>query len=105
MTINLPKDLESSVRAEVLRGHFPSEDDVVAAAVRAYLRQQPKEQPPTKPSSMTEPSSQELQQRLLEAGIISEIKPPITDLTPYQNRQAISVQGEPLSEAVIRERR
>ena len=41
----------------------------------------------------TEPSSQELQQRLLEAGLISEIKPPITDLTPYQNRQAIPVQG------------
>jgi hypothetical protein len=30
----------------------------------------------------TEPSSQELQRRQLEAGVISEIKPPITDLTP-----------------------
>jgi Arc/MetJ-type ribon-helix-helix transcriptional regulator len=38
MTINLPKDLENSVRAEVLSGHFPSEDDMVAAAVREYLR-------------------------------------------------------------------
>jgi hypothetical protein len=46
-----------------------------------------------------------LQRRVLEAGIISEIKPPITDLTPYQHRQAIPVQGEPLSEAIIRERR
>ena len=43
MTINLPKDLESSVRAEVLSGHFPSEDDLVAAAVRAFLGQHPKE--------------------------------------------------------------
>jgi plasmid stabilization system protein ParE len=43
--------------------------------------------------------------QMLEAGIISEIKPPITDLTPYQNRQAIPVQGEPHSEAVIRKRR
>lgn len=105
MTVNLPKDLESSVRAEVLSGHFASEDDLVAAALREYLRQQPKDQPPIKPSGITEPSSQELQQRLLAAGIISEIKPPITDLSPYQNRQAIPVQGEPLSEAVIRERR
>jgi Arc/MetJ-type ribon-helix-helix transcriptional regulator len=129
MTINLPRDLESSVRAEVLSGHFASEDDMVAAAVRAYLRQRPQEQLTAKPSGMgsvgaiqddayvlgpdghpmkhrqMEPTSQELQQRLFAAGIISEIKPPITDLTPYQNRQAIPVQGEPLSEAVIRERR
>jgi hypothetical protein len=46
-----------------------------------------------------------LQRRLFEAGLISEIKPPITDLTPYQNRQAISIQGERISETVIRERR
>jgi Arc/MetJ-type ribon-helix-helix transcriptional regulator len=43
MTIQLPKDLESSVRAEVLSGHFANEDDVVAAAVRAYLRERPQE--------------------------------------------------------------
>jgi Arc/MetJ-type ribon-helix-helix transcriptional regulator len=44
MTIQLPKDLESSVRAEVLSGHFATEDDLVAAAVRAYLRQRPQGQ-------------------------------------------------------------
>ena len=38
MTIQLPEDLESSIRAEVLSGHFASEDDLVAAAVRDYLR-------------------------------------------------------------------
>jgi len=52
MTINLPRDLESSVRAEVLSGHFASEDDMVAAAVRAYLRQRPQEQLTAKPSGM-----------------------------------------------------
>ena len=45
------------------------------------------------------------ERRLFEAGIISGIKPPITDQTPYQNRHAIPVRGELLSEAVIRERR
>ena len=38
MTVDLPKDLESSVRAEVLRGHFASEQDMVAAAVREDFR-------------------------------------------------------------------
>jgi len=39
MTIHLPEELEGSVRAEVLSGHFGSADDMVAAAVREYFRQ------------------------------------------------------------------
>lgn len=50
-------------------------------------------------------SSQEVQQRLFDAGLISEIKPPITDLTPYQNRRAVPIQGEPISVTALRERR
>ena len=47
----------------------------------------------------------ERQRRLFAAGLLSEIKPPITDLTAYSNRKAVPIQGEPLSETVIRERR
>ena len=43
MTIHLPADLESSIRAEVDRGRFASADDVVAEAVRSFLRQAPPE--------------------------------------------------------------
>jgi hypothetical protein len=50
-------------------------------------------------------TDEDLQRRLLAAGIVSEIKPPIGDLTPYRNRRAVPIQGEPLSETVIRERR
>ena len=39
MTIHLPNDLETSVRAEVASGHFASVDDVIAEAVRFYLQQ------------------------------------------------------------------
>jgi hypothetical protein len=48
---------------------------------------------------------QQFQQRLLKLGIISEIKPPITDFTPYQNRQPIEVKGKPTSEVIIEDRR
>jgi len=48
---------------------------------------------------------EELQRKLLEAGLISEIKPPITDFTPYQNRRPIEVKGKPVSETIIEERR
>jgi hypothetical protein len=50
-------------------------------------------------------STKEVQQRLFDAGLISEIKPPITDLTPYQTRQAVPVQGELISVTALRERR
>ncbi len=39
MTINLPKDLEQFIRAEVLKGQFASEDDAIAEAVRLLQRQ------------------------------------------------------------------
>ena len=56
--------------------------------------------PPT--PQMTE---EEFEQHLLAKGIISEIPPPITDLTPFQNRKLMDVKGKPLSETVIEERR
>jgi hypothetical protein len=50
-------------------------------------------------------AEEELQRRLLAAGLLSEIKPPITDFTPYQNRKPIEVKGKPVSETIIEERR
>jgi Arc/MetJ-type ribon-helix-helix transcriptional regulator len=38
MTIHLPGELESSVRAAVLQGQFASEDEAVAEIVRDYFR-------------------------------------------------------------------
>jgi putative addiction module CopG family antidote len=39
VTINLPDDLERFIRAEVHSGHFASEEDVIAEAVRLLKRQ------------------------------------------------------------------
>jgi hypothetical protein len=82
---------------------------MVAAAVRDYLHREAQHasvNADAPPRLMPEEiADQELQRRLLAAGVISEIKPPITDMTPYQNRCAVPIQGEPLSETVIRERR
>ena len=39
MTIHLPADLESSISAAVHGGHFASADELVAEAVRSFLRQ------------------------------------------------------------------
>jgi putative addiction module CopG family antidote len=102
MIINLPENLERYVRDQVRAGLYLSEDEVIRDALERHRQIQP---PPPAVSRQEEQSSQELQRRLFEAGIISEIKPPITDLTPYQNRRAVPIQGEPISETAIRERR
>jgi hypothetical protein len=43
--------------------------------------------------------------RLVQSGILSEIKLPITNLAPYQNRQPVETTGKPLSEVILEERR
>lgn len=111
MTIHLPDDVANFIRAEVLSGDFTSENEVVAAAVRDYLRRKHARQATAAADtgqpvlSENEPDSQELQRRLVEAGVLSEIKEPITDLVPYRNRHPVPIQGETLSESMIREHR
>ena len=46
-----------------------------------------------------------LNQLLLEEGLLSEIKPPVTDLAPYLNRLPVKAKGQPLSERIIEDRR
>ena len=47
---------------------------------------------------------QRVQRALFEAGLVSEIKPPIVNPAPYR-REPIKIKGKPLSETVIEERR
>ena len=42
---------------------------------------------------------------LVDLGVLSEVKPSITDLAPYQNRQPVETTGKPLSEVILEERR
>jgi putative addiction module CopG family antidote len=107
MTIHLPDHLERYVHDQVLAGRYSTEDDVIRDALERHRQTEPLPvtatgQPVLTPEDIAD---QQLQQRLLAAGIISEIKPPITDLTPYRNRRAVPIQGEPISETAIRERR
>ena len=102
MTIQLPEHLERYVHDQVLAGRFRTEDDVIRDALERHRQAQ---QPPATPARRSELSSQEVQQRLFDAGLISEIKPPIADLTPYQIRRAVPIQGEPISVTALRERR
>jgi hypothetical protein len=54
------------------------------------------------PAQMTE---DEFEQRMAKRGVISGVKPPITDFEPYKQRKPIEVKGQPISETIIEERR
>ena len=54
MTINLPGDLERFIQAELRSGHFASEEDAIAAAVR-LLCQQLNQPAPTSPTAAPAP--------------------------------------------------
>ncbi|MGO8903066.1 MAG: hypothetical protein ACLQU5_32700 [Isosphaeraceae bacterium] len=48
---------------------------------------------------------QELQRRLVAAGLLSEIKPPPRFMPSREPFTPVAIEGEPLSETIIRERR
>ena len=50
-------------------------------------------------------TEEEFEQRLLRKGVISRIPPRIRDASFYANRKLIEVEGKPLSETIIEERR
>ena len=59
---------------------------------------------PGQPGELVNDLNERAQRVLYEAGLLSEIKPPITDPRPYR-RDPIKIKGKPLSETVIEERR
>jgi hypothetical protein len=52
--------------------------------------------------SMTE---DEFEQQMESRGFLRRALPPVTNLAPYQSYQPVKVQGQPLSEMIVEERR
>jgi putative addiction module CopG family antidote len=101
MNVSVSEQAELIIRSQIQSGRYASEGAVIEDALKRL------ESDPT-PGVATEADTaadQGLQRRLFEAGILSEIKPPITDPTPWKDRKPVPIEGEPLSETVIRERR
>ena len=59
-------------------------------------------QQPPQNATMTE---DEFEQHLLNIGLLSYVPPPITDFTPFENREPVKIQGPPLSRSIVADRR
>jgi hypothetical protein len=95
------------VHDQVLAGRFRTEHDVICDALERHRQAEPTPANATAQPELTpeEVAEQELQCRLLKAGIISEIKPPPRLLPVRERFTPVSITGEPISETIIRERR
>ena len=98
MTVDLPKDVERSINAEVLSGHFASASDAVAEAWRDFMHQRTRTQPAR---AMT---VDELHRQMLADGLLSELPNTGEDVDDEEDAP-VEIEGEPLSETIIRERR
>jgi Arc/MetJ-type ribon-helix-helix transcriptional regulator len=107
MTIHLPEHLERYVHDQVQAGCFPTEQDVICDALERHRQAVSLPEKPASPPELTpeEMADQELQRRLLAAGVISEIKPPPRFLPARERFTPVPITGEPISETIIRERR
>ena len=98
MTIHLPEELELYVERQVQCGRFTSLDEAIAEAVRR-LRRTERESAPPRP--MTE---DEFKRHLLASGLMTSLPTP-ADLGARPPFQPVAIEGQPLSETIIRERR
>ena len=101
MTIHLPEDLQRYIQATVLNGRFASEDEAIAEAVR-LLKQRDQEFQPSPQKPLTE---EEFEQHLVETGLMSAVPPPRDPARSRRDFEPVVIEGEPLSETIIRERR
>jgi Arc/MetJ-type ribon-helix-helix transcriptional regulator len=100
MTIHLPDELQRYLQNEVGNGRFVSQEEAIAEAVR--LLQQQRQTSEVQGQPLTEA---ELERRLTQSGFLAIVPPLPVATTSARAFRPIAIEGEPLSETVIRERR
>lgn len=83
--------------------HIMERLDDAEAAFRKALDVEPDSQVATE--RLRDVLEDRLEKRLFELGYLSKINKPIRDFTPYENRTLIEVEGKPVSEIIVEERR
>ncbi len=99
MTVNLPPTVESSIRHAVLSGQFASMDDAMTEAARLLL-----ERLQSRPTRKPAVTPDDLHRQMLADGLLSQLPDDTQDIDDDQDDEPVTIEGEPLSETIIRER-
>jgi Arc/MetJ-type ribon-helix-helix transcriptional regulator len=100
MDVQLCHDLERLVTSQLQSGRYTREEDVIRE-VRAWLRERDPE-----PSTARQPmSDEEFRQHLLRTGRVSQLPAADREDRPQEPWNPIRVEGEPVSQTILRERR
>jgi Arc/MetJ-type ribon-helix-helix transcriptional regulator len=115
MNMYLSKDLEQFVHDMVRAGRYATEDDVINDALIRLKQSMPEaSQTPRRTAKRARPNLQnkklltieELHQQMMTSGLITQLPNPAEDLDDDDlDDQPVAIEGEPLSETIIRERR
>lgn len=102
MTIHLPEELESFVHDAVKAGLYPREDDVIRDALTRLRQSVSAESTGAKTARRLDDEA--FRRQLLASGLVTQFPDPAEDIDD-EDDPPVSVEGEPLSETIIRERR
>jgi putative addiction module CopG family antidote len=98
MNVHISDNSERVIRFHVESGRFATESEVIDAALRLLNQSE------LGPAAKKPLSEDEFKHQLLASGLMTSLPTP---LEPAKRRefQPVSIDGEPLSETIIRERR
>jgi Arc/MetJ-type ribon-helix-helix transcriptional regulator len=100
MTIHVSKDVENTINAAVRNGQFSSASEMIDKLVREYDQRKRQTAKRAKSKARTE---EEILQQMLADGLITRLPDRTADTD--DDDAPVVIEGEPLSETIIRERR
>ena len=101
MNARLSEESACFVRSLVQSGRYASEEEILEEALR-LLQQREQALLTTDKKPMTE---DEFERHLVAIGMMSHVPPPPDPDRPERDFEPVVIEGEPLSETIIRERR
>jgi Arc/MetJ-type ribon-helix-helix transcriptional regulator len=104
VTVHLPQELESDILAAVHSGRYASLDDAMSEAA-SLLLERLKQERAGMASDRKDLTEEQLELRLIQSGFLASVPPPPGTATVPWTFEPVKIDGEPLSETTIRERR
>ena len=104
MDVQLCHDLEQLVTSQLRSGRYTREEHILRE-VRAWLRERQPDEVPERSATPPPMSDDEFRQHLLRTGRVSRLPTGDRKSLPREPWEPIRVEGEPVSQTILRERR